>query len=205
MGRQQRSPVQKRAVDTKNKILEAGEYLFSRQGYFRTNSRHIAKRAGVAIGSFYVYYKDKKEVLLETLERHNTGVLRRMKKYLEKNMPALADGKEQVMKLIEAVIDAHRILPDYHKEIVFLMHTDSEIREMMKNYMDESVAVTYRTLDKFRNMLKVRDLRTAAEIVIIFIEEIVHHIIFDGEKRDRKRIVREAAAMVSRYLLKRPS
>jgi AcrR family transcriptional regulator len=204
MGAQQRDPVQNRAVATKNKILKAGEYLFSRKGYFQTNSRDIAKRAGVAIGSFYVYFKDKKEVLLETLERHNTEILRRLREYLKENSPNLADGKVHVMKLIEAVIDAHQLLPDYHEEIVFLMHTDSHIRAMMKRYTDESIEITYQLLVKLKDMLNVRDLYTAAEIVTVFIEEIVHRIVFDGKTEDRSRIVGEAAAMISRYLLKRP-
>ncbi len=205
MGALQRDPVQKRALVTREKILKAGEYLFSRRGYFRTNSRDIAKRAGVAIGSFYVYFKDKKEVLLETLERHNTEVLRRVKEYLEKNSLGPADGKGRMMKLIEAVIDAHLILPDYHEEIVSLMHTDSTIRAMMKRYTEESIEITYQLLVRVKDTLQVRDLRTSAEIITIFVEEIVHRIVFEGKMDDRNRIAGEAAVMISRYLLKRPT
>jgi AcrR family transcriptional regulator len=200
----QRDPVQQRAIYTRERILSAGEYLFSRKGYHKTNSKEIAKTAGVATGSFYAYFKDKREVLLETLERHNRAITARVRKHLESQTPDAAELKTFARTIIDAVIDAHRILPEYHEEIESLKHTDPAIAEMMKMYMEESVQMTYETLARFRHMLKVKDLRTAARIITILIEEIVHCIVFNKETVDERKIIRESAAMIRGYLLKEP-
>ena len=46
MGESIRTPQQKRSIDKKNRIIEAGYELFARDGYFNTNTAQIAKHAG---------------------------------------------------------------------------------------------------------------------------------------------------------------
>ena len=56
--------------ETKEQIKKAAFQLFSQKGIHGTNSKEIAKKAGVSIGSFYSYFKNKKILLLEILEDH---------------------------------------------------------------------------------------------------------------------------------------
>jgi hypothetical protein len=74
---------------------------------------------------------------------------------------------------------------------------------MMKKYLDQSIQATHETLTRFRNILKVKDLRTAAEIITVFIEEIVHHVVFNGNTVNKAKIIKETAVMIGNYLLKR--
>ena len=55
-----RQPVQERANEKKQKIIEAGYKLFAENGYYNTNTQEIAKAAGVSTGIVYSYFKDKK-------------------------------------------------------------------------------------------------------------------------------------------------
>ena len=55
-----RVPQQKRGIETRNHIVEAARVLFSRDGFNGTNAKEIAAEAGVSVGSFYAYFKDKK-------------------------------------------------------------------------------------------------------------------------------------------------
>ena len=48
-----REPQQKRSIDKKNRIIEAGYKLFAEKGYFDTNTAEIAKEAGVSTGIIY--------------------------------------------------------------------------------------------------------------------------------------------------------
>ena len=57
-------PKQKRADEKKTRILEAALHLFATRGYHATNAKSIAARAGVAIGSFYRYFRDKKAAFM---------------------------------------------------------------------------------------------------------------------------------------------
>lgn len=55
-----RIPKQKRSIEIKNKIKRTAQELFSEKGYYNTSSNDIVKAAGVSIGAFYSYFKDKK-------------------------------------------------------------------------------------------------------------------------------------------------
>jgi len=45
--------------DTRHKLLAAARRLFAERGYHATRPQDIAREAGVAIGTFYLYFADK--------------------------------------------------------------------------------------------------------------------------------------------------
>lgn len=53
-------------------LLEAAIDVFTRQGYAATRVEDVARRAGVAKGTVYVYFKDK-EALFQAAVRHLIG------------------------------------------------------------------------------------------------------------------------------------
>ena len=195
-----RNPVQKRSIDTKNKLIESGIFLFSKKGFYKTNSKDIARHAGVAIGSFYSYFNDKKEFLIETLERFNEIIFSKIKEYQEINEPDLSNPDIYIINLINNVINAHEILPEFHEEIIFLMHTDPDIKKIMKKCLNQSIKMTFNSLYKIKDHLKVKDINTASEIVFITVEEIVHHIIFNKKNHERKQLIDELSDMIKKYL-----
>jgi AcrR family transcriptional regulator len=50
--------------DKKQAIVEAARELFTTEGYETTTIAHVAKKAGVAVGTVYLYFKNKSELLL---------------------------------------------------------------------------------------------------------------------------------------------
>ncbi|MGN1170768.1 MAG: TetR/AcrR family transcriptional regulator, partial [Lachnospiraceae bacterium] len=64
---QVREPQQKRAIEKKEKIIQACMELVSEKGYRSTTTVDIAKKAGVSTGIVYSYFKDKKDILLSAL------------------------------------------------------------------------------------------------------------------------------------------
>src|SRR5262245_24525351 len=62
-------PKQARSKRTKEKIIEAATRLFQERGYEKTTSNDIASEAGVSVGSFYVYFTDKRQLLLTIFDR----------------------------------------------------------------------------------------------------------------------------------------
>lgn len=59
--------IQERAVLCRQNIFTAGKQLFMTKGYFQTNTKEIAKAAGISIGSFYNYYEDKLDLFKDIL------------------------------------------------------------------------------------------------------------------------------------------
>lgn len=50
---------------TRSRLLEAAEEVFAEQGFFRASIAEITRRAGVAQGTFYLYFKAKEEIFRE--------------------------------------------------------------------------------------------------------------------------------------------
>ncbi len=58
-----RLPSQKRAEETRNKIIEAALAVLATDGLEAFTTRKLAKTAGLSIGSIYVYFPTKESVL----------------------------------------------------------------------------------------------------------------------------------------------
>ncbi len=52
-------------VETKSRILKAAQHLFARQGYDGTTTRDLAQAAGVAEGTLFRHFTNKKAILVE--------------------------------------------------------------------------------------------------------------------------------------------
>jgi len=63
-----KQPKTRRGERTKAAILASAEAAFARDGYVAARISDIADGAGVALGTFYVYFKNKDEVLAELLD-----------------------------------------------------------------------------------------------------------------------------------------
>ena len=59
------APKQQRAIRKRNAVLAAAFEEFSAHGFEPTTAKSIADRAGVATGTFYQYFDNKQDVLLE--------------------------------------------------------------------------------------------------------------------------------------------
>lgn len=58
-------------IEKKELILKASSEIFSKTGFSAATIRQIASAAGVAIGTIYIYFKNKDDILLELFNRHN--------------------------------------------------------------------------------------------------------------------------------------
>ncbi|MBC3889535.1 TetR family transcriptional regulator [Acetobacterium paludosum] len=59
--------IQERTIVNRKKILDSAQQLFNTKGYYNTNTKEIAKLAGVSTGSFYNYFPDKLSIFQEIM------------------------------------------------------------------------------------------------------------------------------------------
>lgn len=88
-------PQQDRALVKRQALLNSAQALFAEQGYDKTTAKEIARHAGVAVGTFYRYFTDKRQVLMTLL--HNR---------IEEFLPATpqwqtGDLEEKLVSLLE--------------------------------------------------------------------------------------------------------
>jgi AcrR family transcriptional regulator len=61
-------PVTARGEATRRKILDAAEEVFGEMGYYEASISEITRRAGVAQGTYYIYFHSKREIFAELVE-----------------------------------------------------------------------------------------------------------------------------------------
>jgi TetR/AcrR family fatty acid metabolism transcriptional regulator len=73
------------AGDKREAIMRAATKVFARNGYFNSKVADIARVAGVADGTVYLYFKSKEEILRSIFDRNTTE--------------AIAEGREELAKI----------------------------------------------------------------------------------------------------------
>ena len=69
--RDERLSSRQQAIKTKESIYSAAIELFNRKGYENTTIEDITTHAGTAIGTFYLYYRSKKELVYHTIDKYD--------------------------------------------------------------------------------------------------------------------------------------
>lgn len=62
------TPTTARGEATQRKILDAAETVFGEMGYHEASISEITRRAGVAQGTYYIYFHSKREIFAELVE-----------------------------------------------------------------------------------------------------------------------------------------
>lgn len=93
----------------KRKLLEAADSFFSTKGFHKTSIQDIVNAAGVAKGTFYLYFKNKEDIRESLiLEKAQTIIVTATEATINANLSSFQD---QVIFMINYIIDT---LSDNH-------------------------------------------------------------------------------------------
>ena len=123
-----REPKQQRAIEKKEKIIEAGFNLICENGYYNTNTAEIAKEAGVSTGIVYQYFKDKYDILIEGLEKYGDDIFFPMLKTKDVKFEK-SDFDKLLRQMIKHYISNHKVSNVAHEEIMSMVHSDKNVAE----------------------------------------------------------------------------
>jgi len=125
------------AGDKRDRILRAAVTVFSRKGFFNSKVSEIARAAGVADGTIYLYFKNKDDLLIslfeekmgevvaDVRERIATGrsALEKLKIYIDNHMNLLEREADLVEVLQVELRQSSKFLKDY-TPVKFLEYLD---------------------------------------------------------------------------------
>ena len=170
-----REPVQKRSIETKDKIIEAGFDLICNDGYYKTNTSKIAKKAGVSTGIVYQYFKDKKDILLSGLDKYADDIFFPML-----NMSNIKFDKNNFADILKDMITKyignHKLSKTAHEEITAMTHSDKDIAYFFyKREMD----MTHKIVSALtENGFNIANINEKVHIVIGLIDNLCHEIVY---------------------------
>ena len=137
-GRDRRHKINKKEKNNKyHLILEAAVKVFSRQGFYQSTVAQIAREAGVADGTIYLYFKNKDDILVQFFSYRTKQVFERFRAEVNKSDNSL----DKLRNLIR------RHLTEFQRDrdmaVVYQVEThqnsrlaEDQIREMSQMYQD---------------------------------------------------------------------
>ena len=101
----------RRGTDKRERILRAAIKVFARKGFYATRVSEIAKAAGVADGTIYLYFKNKDDVLVSIFEDRITKLIAVLRAEVEK-AGAFEDKLRRVVELQLGLLEGQRDLAE---------------------------------------------------------------------------------------------
>lgn len=118
--------------DKREAILRAATSVFAHNGYFNSKVADIAREAGVADGTVYLYFKSKEDILHSIFDRGVDDALSAARKQIE----SVTDPKEKLRQI--ALLHLERLGADRDLAVVFQV----ELRGSTK-FMEEFSAAGF--------------------------------------------------------------
>ncbi len=127
----------KRNREKYQQILNAAVKVFAEQGFFQSTVAQIAKMAGVADGTIYLYFKNKDDILIQIYKYKTEQVFTRFRREVDQGRTA----EEKLRNLVTAHLEEFQ--KDIEMAIVYQAETHQHrrlaqdvIKEMSKMYRD---------------------------------------------------------------------
>ncbi len=170
-----REPIQKRSIEKKEKIIEAGFELICKQGYHNTNTAEIAKAAGVSTGIVYQYFEDKHDIFICGLEKYADNIFYPMPDFPDKKF-SKKDFKELLENMINTYIENHKLSESAHQEIMAMTHSDEKVSYyFFKREMEITAKISnYLENNGFSN----KNLTEKVHVMIGMIDNLCHEIVY---------------------------
>lgn len=191
-----RKPRQVRAELTRDRILTAAAHVFVEHGYAAGTTNRIAERARVSIGSLYQYFPNKDAILAELLMRHiDRG------RWAGADQLDLSAGSLEatVRAVVRDAIDNHRDDPQLLRIMIEEAPLSQELLDTIDRHGRTRVAQVRDLLARHPDV-HVRDLDTAAELIVFTVELNTHKLMADPRSIPVETFERELVDMVTRYL-----
>lgn len=134
-------------LNIRDRILEAGQHLFAKSGYERTTTKQLAEAAHISEGTFFRYFKHKKDLLVELVSQGWSVLLTDLLIELSE-MPsdqAIAPMLKHWIKEFQAQSDLFRVAlmeVQYHPELSARIETDvlSKMTSITEAFISDGIA-----------------------------------------------------------------
>lgn len=201
--RPRKVPAQRRSAETVEAILGAAARTFVSRGFRGATTNHVAKRAGVSIGTLYEYFPGKEALAAALIERH----LERAEARFAERAAALATAQprpsvsELASAMVRTMIELHEDAPRLHRVLFEEVPHPPALRARVRALEDAQVEALAALLAAMPDV-RAPDPQVAARIVADVLEAAVHRWACDraGDPVSRERLERELVRLVSAYL-----
>lgn len=200
--REPRVPRQARSRRTRERILEAAVSCFETRGFDETTTAQIAREAGVAVGTLYGYFTDKRTILLELLQENVEPVAAEVLRGLDPEAWRGRTPRECVRDLVGMTVRTHRHQPGVQRILWERYFKDPDFRAHNEALERRVRTALERMLEALRDEGRVRvtDDAVAAFLVHASVQWISTRLELGNAGADTDVAVDALTDMITRFL-----
>src|SRR5215208_60497 len=116
-------------TEKRERILDAAERVFAQHGFFAARVSEIAKDAGVADGTIYLYFKNKDDLLISLFESR----MERFNQLLAAAIPATASPTDKLLALVRTYLTLVREQPKVAEVLTIELRQSSKFMKEASN------------------------------------------------------------------------
>ncbi|GGE42318.1 fatty acid metabolism regulator protein [Pullulanibacillus camelliae] len=154
-------------------IIDAAVEVIAENGFHQAQVSKIAKHAGVADGTIYIYFKNKEDILISVFQEKMGDFIRKIRAEIE--------GKPSAANKLSALVAMHfnQLAADQHLAVVTQLelrqsnkNIRSQINETLKDYLNiiDGIVIEGKAHGVFRETL---DTRLARQMIFGTLDETV--------------------------------
>lgn len=167
-------------LQKKEQLEQAAYELFSENSFDSTTIDQIVRRANVAKGTFYLYFKDKNQLLQRIIFKHGAGLFRQA--LLQSQDHAFTDSAQRVIFLADNMMEYLRrhkpLLKIISKNLSWSLLDETvreeqgdEIRQMLGKYSADMAQKGYSEEEAFRLLFMIIELISTVCYSAVILEQ----------------------------------
>jgi len=174
-----------------NQIIDAAVEVIAENGYHSSQVSKIAKKAGVADGTIYLYFKNKEDILVSLFQEKMGHFI----SSIEDEIKTKSNAKQKLLTLIE--MHYSQLTKNHHLAIVTqleLRQSNKELRlminDVLKPYLELIDQIVQEGMDEklFDSSL---DLRIIRQMIFGTLDETVTNWVMNDQKYDLMKKAKE--------------
>lgn len=190
-------PVTKRGQATRQALLDAAEEVFGEFSFDRASITEITRRAGVAQGTFYVYFDDKKAAYVELVHELNSS--------LRRTIAIAIDAETDRMEMERVGFRAFFTFVNEHTALYKVMREAEFVDPDLYRWHYETLGEAYRTgiqaaIDDGQ-LDETLDAETAADLLMGLSEYIGWKYVIRGQGAPSDESFEQIMGFISRGLM----
>jgi AcrR family transcriptional regulator len=176
----------------REQVLKCAVRVFSRKGYHATTVSDIIAEAGVARGTFYLYFKSKRNIFDELLDDYLQRILSQVRRVdmSEGAEPPLDQMRGEVERILGVLLGSRELSRILLHEAVGL---DADFDRKLDEFYSRLAALTEGSLRLGQTMGLVTecDVRVASLCIIGSVKEVVDHLLIEPDALPETSILAE--------------
>jgi AcrR family transcriptional regulator len=195
-----RRPAQKRGELRVQQILDATEALILESGAEAVTTNHIAKRAGVNVGTLYHFFSNKAEIFLGVLARASSALETAVAEVNAAPVHEVANAETWIARLIEAQTRTW-LARAASVRLYEVLRSQPETNSQVEASDERTIALYCEGLERFCPHIARGRRRQVARTVLIMSYALLEDAIFATTPREQQARIREIHPAVRNYLI----